>query len=442
MDNRHYLTIKHSSVFLIGFLAIGVFALPYHAQAEGGLVDALKEKISSRVDEIKKLETEIATYQLQVREVKEEAKTLQGEIASLTKTQKSLDTNIKKTAKKITDTTRTVVKLTHDIDIKSRDIATHESDLSVSVRLIHELDSRSLVEILLSGDTFSGFLDSIESLAHFQAGVQSSMQDLQELKNDLERQKTRLEKEKKALQSQEVILADQKVIVQDTTRTKNTILKETKNKESEYQSLLQERLAQKEALEREIAEYEEQLRVEIDPNTLPVSRPGVLGWPLEAVRITQFFGKTPFASENPQVYNGSGHNGLDLGAPVGTPLLAAAAGVVVDTGDTDKQCYRVSYGKWVLIRHYNGLSTLYAHLSLIKAVAGQEVEAGDTIGYSGNTGYSTGPHLHFTVFATEAVQVSSSYKSKVCGTNLKLPLSAKNGYLNPLSYLPTLSAAQ
>ena len=169
----------------------------------------------------------------------------------------------------------------------------------------------------------------------------------------------------------------------------------------------------------------------------------MLDWPLDAVTITQYFGNTPFASANPQVYSGLGHNGVDLRGAVGTPVKASANGVVVDTGDTDAQCYKVSYGKWVLVRHYNGLSTLYAHLSLIRAKPGDEVSRGDVVGYSGNSGYSTGPHLHFTVFATAAVSVSqpagpNKYVSKICGTYLKLPLSAQNGYLNPLSYLPKI----
>ena len=122
---------------------------------------------------------------------------------------------------------------------------------------------------------------------------------------------------------------------------------------------------------------------------------------------------------------------------VGTPLLAAAAGTVIGTGNTDAACSGVSYGKWVLIRHTNGLTTLYAHLSVIQSSAGQKVAAGDKIGLSGNTGYSTGPHLHFTVYASDSVHIAgpTEYKSKVCGTYLIMPLAPREGYLNPLSYL-------
>jgi hypothetical protein len=83
------------------------------------------------------------------------------------------------------------------------------------------------------------------------------------------------------------------------------------------------------------------------------------------------------------------------------------------------------------------LSSLYGHLSSIGVTAGQQVGRGDTIGYSGNTGYSTGPHLHFTVFASAAVKVvrMAEIGSKSGCRNASVPVSANAGYLNPLDYL-------
>ena len=261
--------------------------------------------------------------------------------------------------------------------------------------------------------------------------------ELKVSKANLEETKNEVEKEKNNLVRLKLKLNDQKKIADNNRNEKNRLLTLTKNKESNYKKLLADRLVKREALEREVAEFESLIRVEIDPNSLPKAGSGVLSWPLDSVKLTQYFGNTPFASKNPQVYNGGGHNGIDLRASVGTPVKSAGFGTVVDSGDTDASCDGVSYGKWVLIKHNNGLSTLYAHLSLIRAYKNEEVSTGDVIGYSGNTGYSTGPHLHFAVFASSAVRVSggTEYKSKICGTYMKLPLSSKSGYLNPLSYL-------
>ncbi|MCG2695145.1 M23 family metallopeptidase [Candidatus Parcubacteria bacterium] len=190
--------------------------------------------------------------------------------------------------------------------------------------------------------------------------------------------------------------------------------------------------------QKEVSDLESQLKIEIDPNSFPAPESGVLSWPLDNIRITQFFGNTLFASQNAQVYNGNGHNGVDFGVSSGTKVKAVLGGVVKGTGNTDTippKCY--SYGKWVLIEHNNGLSTLYAHLSLIKVEPGQFVNEGDIIGYSGNTGYSTGPHLHFGVYATAGVQIQQFTNSINCKDKF-IPIASLNAYLNPMDYLPKL----
>ena len=167
---------------------------------------------------------------------------------------------------------------------------------------------------------------------------------------------------------------------------------------------------------------------------IPKTGSGVLIWPLDNVYITQYFGNTSFATANPQVYNGRGHTGIDFRASIGTPVRSSLSGVVQGTGNTDaiRGCY--SYGKWIMIKHPNGLSTLYAHLSLQNVIIGQEVKTGQVIGYSGNTGYSTGPHLHFGVYATQGVKIQTFSTSVNC-RGAVIPVADYKAYLNPLSFL-------
>jgi LysM repeat protein len=93
-----------------------------------------------------------------------------------------------------------------------------------------------------------------------------------------------------------------------------------------------------------------------------------------------------------------GHNGVDIGAPVGSPILAAAEGVVLAAKPSG---YNGGYGKMVIISHPNGTQTVYGHLSSVYVTTGQSVSKGEQIGESGNTGRSTGPHLHFEVRGAE-----------------------------------------
>lgn len=89
-----------------------------------------------------------------------------------------------------------------------------------------------------------------------------------------------------------------------------------------------------------------------------------------------------------------GYNAVDLAAPEGTPIRAASGGKVIVSLASG---YNGGYGQYVVIRHSNGVQTLYAHLSQNEVSVGESVEAGQIIGRMGNTGRSTGPHLHFEV---------------------------------------------
>lgn len=89
-----------------------------------------------------------------------------------------------------------------------------------------------------------------------------------------------------------------------------------------------------------------------------------------------------------------GYNGVDYGAPIGTPIYAAASGTVIIS---KSGAWNGGYGNYVAIKHPNGTQTLYAHNSSNAVSVGQYVNKGSVIGYVGNTGKSTGPHLHFEV---------------------------------------------
>lgn len=398
----------------------------------------LREKIKERNKEVEKIEQEIDEYLEELEAVQTRARTLKNAVRELELQESKLNADIRLTEQQINSTSLTIDRLTNEIREKDKRIERDTEALGQAIRKLHKLESRSLVEIVLSQGTFSSFWSNIANISRFQESVRENMRIIRNLKREAEKRQARLKEERQRLVGLKQRLLDQGRIVEENKKAQNRLLTQTKNTESNYQKLLEERRAQKEALEQELIEFESQLDITVDAQRLPETEGDVLRWPLDNVAITQYFGNTPFATENPQIYKGEGHNGIDLRASVGTVVHAAANGVVMDTGNTDTQCFGVSHGKWVLVRHYNGLATIYSHLSLISAEPGQEVEAGDVVAYTGASGYVTGPHLHFTVLAQDAVRVTNEYTSKVCGTQLKLPLSPQEGYLNPLSYLPEI----
>jgi murein DD-endopeptidase MepM/ murein hydrolase activator NlpD len=397
-------------------------------------IDELKTKIEDRSNEIKDLEKEIAELDKNVQKTVGEKQTLNTELKQIDAVKKKLETDIKVTSKKINLSELNITRLQSDIADKNSRISFGQKSIGDSLKIIYDLESTTLPERLLSGDSFSTAWNIISNLEDLQVKTVGHIKNLEEIKRGLEADKVELEGEKTKQVKFNTQLSDQKKIADQNIKQKNELIKTTNNKEVNYRKMLAETEARKRAVENELAQFESDLKVAIDPNSLPTVGNKILSWPLDVVRITQNFGHTEF-SKTQAIYNGKGHNGIDMGAPIGTPLKASADGVVLGSGDTDLVCYRASYGKWVMIDHLNGLATIYGHMSLIKVSAGQQVRRGDIIGYTGNSGYATGPHVHFTVAATQAVKIGQ-LKSKVkgCGT-YTIPLGSLNGYLNPLSYL-------
>ncbi|OHA26032.1 MAG: hypothetical protein A3D52_01440 [Candidatus Taylorbacteria bacterium RIFCSPHIGHO2_02_FULL_44_36] len=418
--------------FAIFFLAIFFFVMPL--MGEAATIDELRAKISERNNAIADLEKEIAVYQEKLLAAGAEKQTLQAKISELENIRKKLVAELKVTENRIITTSLGIEELGLAIVQKEADISARRAEIADAIRQINQLESNTFVETALSGK-FSALWNNLEAMSQLKAGVGESLLAIKELKIGLETDKRAEEAKRKNLVTFRGNLADQKAIIEYNKKETNTVLATTKNKEANYKKTLAEKLSLKEAFERELAEFESALNIAIDPTKIPPAGLGVLKWPLmNSISITQKFGLTSFSLANPTVYNGYGHNGVDFRASIGTPVKAALDGVVRSVGDTDQVCPGASYGQWILIEHSNGLSTLYAHLSLIKVEEGGQVATGEVIGYSGATGYATGPHLHLTVYATQGVQVANR-QSKVCGGIYRMPIADPKAYLDPLKYL-------
>jgi len=208
---------------------------------------------------------------------------------------------------------------------------------------------------------------------------------------------------------------------------------ETKNQEKTYQQILAQRKAEKDALDKELFDYESTLKYTLNPSLVPKTLGKLFSWPLDTVIITQLFGKT---ADSARLYVAGTHNGVDFGAKIGTPVKAIGDGVVAGVGDTDLTCKGASFGRWILIKFSNGLAATYGHLSVISVTEGQKVAVGDIVGYSGNTGYTTGPHLHISVYDANAVNPESRPSAACEGKIYRMPIAPVAAYLDPMVYFP------
>jgi len=424
-------TLKQRSLALLVILFLGIVSIKTGVFAQ--TVTELKSKIESHAQTIADLEKEIASYQKQLEGLRSQKDSLNAQIKELDLTTKKLYKEISLTEEKIKGKNEEIKDLGVAINEKSESIDNEKEGLAESVRYIREIDDKTLIETMLDTNSIGDVWRSIGYTHQFQESLKENTVALGVAKQGFETNKSKAETARKELEVLKNELADQKKIVDGTIKDKSKLLSQTKSQESNYTTLVQSRLAQKDALEKEVRDFESQLKFVLDPKSIPTAGHGVFSWPLDKVIITQYFGRTVAAQ---RLYASGSHNGVDMGTSIGTPVRAMADGVVAGTGDTDAQCPGVSFGRFVLIKYDNGLASTYGHLSLIKVRQGDHVERGEIVGYSGNTGYSTGPHLHVSVYARDSVDLKTLPSKSCKGKVLTQPIAAINGYLDPMVYLP------
>ncbi len=406
-------------------------------------IEQVRRERESLVAEQKRLEAEL-------ERVNAESKTLGSAVKSLDTTRKKLVADINVTQSKITTTNLTIKSLENKMGEKEAQILAHRQAIAQALQTLSAYDTRSMVLDLLSSAKFSDVWRDRSQLESLNLKMEEEILSLRETRKVLDQEKKQKEKVKAEQVSLKGQLSGQKSVVEENQKAKEKLLAETKNKEAEYQKLLAENIARQKQFEEDLSRLELELRIILDPSLIPKIKHGVLAWPLSEVFITQHFGETEFARGG--AYGGKGHNGVDFRAAMGTPVKTVFSGTVKGAGNTDENnaTYRkqgrpacVSYGRWILIDHGNGLSSVYAHLSASLVSPGQTVRTGDVIGYSGGaygvngSGYSFGPHLHLGLFASQGVEIRKLVNSKGGCKDILMPVAlGPEAYLNPLDYLP------
>ncbi|MEK9173152.1 MAG: peptidoglycan DD-metalloendopeptidase family protein [Patescibacteria group bacterium] len=423
------------SVILLSVIAINSKLTLAVDSGEANLSrEELENRIRAQSLELEKLNQELTQTEEKLQGTKTERVGLQKELTTIKNNISQLNLSIR--ADKVG-----IEKLSLEIDSLKYDI--QDIELSVDdkreaiVQLLRRLQRNSqtnLITILLKGNSLAENLLEAQSLTDASSQLGIEISGLDELRGAKVRKVGNIDAKLVEISERKRNSENKKIIIEDQEDTKETLLANTKNKESIYNQQLKELEKKQEEIAAEIEKVETELRKQIDPNLLPTPRPGVFLWPVKTVKITQRYGVTEFAKKN---YRGQHHNGLDLGGPIGTPILAAGDGIVINVADQDQYrgCRGGAYGKLIVVKHKNGLTTLYAHLSRFIVSIGQEVKAGEVIGYMGKTGWATGPHLHFTVFANNTLTPAragfpeGTKASRVCGP---MPVG---GDLDPEQYL-------
>ena len=395
--------MRRSGKFLAAALSFAlVLATPLSAQAtKSGLSDAKNKKTALEAEK---------------KKTEQELKNLEGLKSDTTAYVKKLDSSLESIGNELS-------KLNDDIDAKEKQIDTTKQELSeaketeksqyesmkLRIKYMYEKGDSTYVDLLMEAGSLSELLNKAEYITKISSYDRQKLDEYAATKEKIAEKEKALEEEHAELLNLQNETEAKQASVEKLLAAKQTELQnyETKiasaeGQISEYAKSIEAQENQIKSIEAEIKRKEEEARKKAEEEKKKAAAANKaaqtyktvsLGdisftWPCPASgRITSGFG----GRKSPTKGASSNHQGIDISAPTGTSIVAAAAGEVVIAS------YSSSAGNYVVISHGNGISTVYMHASARYVSEGDVVSKGQTIAAVGSTGFSTGPHLHFGV---------------------------------------------
>lgn len=394
---------------------IALVAVPLAPQATVIRAATLKEL----ADQKRQLQAEIDAKKKEADEKKRQAAEQEKLKNQLQNTIVKLDTDITTTEKRIDQASNDIVSTQGAIESQRERISQKELEIQKKREELNESTAEAYmaqtennqIYAIFSSDRISSALDQIAAYGSLEDKLVRDGEELGQQLESLLAEKAKLEQKQQELEGQKRQLAAYQKALDSQKQQKAALAEQAKQAQIQLTNQSKEAIAEAEKLRKQfavVANEEAAMRRASSKRATasavrgdaPPSSYGLV-WPVSGAIITTYFGgSTPF-----QGY----HTGLDLALPAGSPIRAASSGVVTlatkmccsDYSDTVDKSY--GFGNYSMIRHDNGLVTLYAHQMEMLVTPGERVERGQVIGYVGGArgmpgaGWSTGAHLHFEV---------------------------------------------
>lgn len=391
--------LRHAATLLLGAVLVASTS-PYAVRAVES-PDLLKNVIDEKARQLDEVTKQLQQAQIKLTDEVVQGKTLKAEVAQIDSTVKKVNLNIKVSEITLEKLNLEIRALQAEIAAKEEVAAKKRETVGQLLQSFQQRGRESALLSFLNGQSIAEGVIEAQNISDLNDALLHEVDELRQLKQELADQLAATGNKKSAVENERETLKVRKSIAQDQLAERQRLLAETKNREENYKKIVSELERQQQEISDQIGDIEEALRTQYGTSSVPMKRPGVFAKPVESGVLTQAFGKTKDAC---RLYRKTClHNGIDYGIPVGTRVLAADDGVVLMAGNNG----RVQYGRYILIKHANGLTTLYAHLSRQSVKTGDTVTRRSVIGYSGKTGYAFGAHLHFGVYLSSTVQLKS-----------------------------------
>lgn len=268
------------------------------------------------------------------------------------------------------------------------------------VRAMEENGSYTYLEILFKCRSLSDLMSAVDEISEIMDSDKRLYDQYTAARENTETVKAEYEQTLSELQDKQTELNDQKVQLEAKIEEATALITSLQSDIDEYTAAYEESAAQEAEISSQIASKTAELKAQEEAARKAAEQAnqtytgvgstatGTFMWPsASSTYITSKYGWRMHPIFKAQRF----HSGVDIGASAGTSVMAA------DSGTVSIATYSSSYGNYVVLYHSEGLSTLYAHMSSLAVSAGDSVTKGQTIGYVGSTGNSTGPHLHFEI---------------------------------------------
>ena len=409
---------------ILGGLIIIIFVLQFNVMVYADEITDLQNQQASNKEKLQDAEDQKEQVTQEKSEALKQVEAIETEIADYESQINELDT-------KISDLNNQITDAENQINQKQEDYDNQQELLEKRLVATYEAGETSFLDVLLSSKSLTDLISNYYMISEIAEADMNLMESIENEKKEIENAKTTLEQSKQELDSSKAEKESMSVQLQSAREEKNSYVAQLSSEEQEIQEQIDEITEANKALDEEIKQKQaeiERLLAQQRPSSGGGSSGSSSGSGSTsnggtstgggAISSSGFIYPVPSAYSRITTYmyysSGQYHGAVDFGSGGinGQPVYAVADGVVHTA-----KALNYSYGNYVIIAHYNGLYTLYAHgqSGSIRVSEGQYVSQGQQIMNVGSTGNSTGPHLHFEVRTSPGL-----YDNRV----------------NPVNYLP------
>lgn len=336
-------------------------------------------------DQINDLEGQKDELQDQLDDIRDQQKDVKSDISQKLKDLRTLDSKIQEREGEIDELETRIRGLLTQIDYKKAELSESEKNYKEYMELFNQRlramymnSDMDYMELMLTAQSISELAVRLDMVSYIAESDQKLLEDLNNTKILIRHQKYELELSEQEMRTKKQTVVDAKAELEVSSAEKQSLYNDLQDRYEDLKKAEDEIEAQEKAVGEEIK------RLQMERDYVG----GEMTWPAPGYyRVTSKFGQR----FHPVLKRWKLHTGMDLGVPSGSKIVAANEGVVLIAK------YNVAYGNYIVIDHGGGITTLYAHNKKLLVSPGQTVKRGQVISYSGSTGYSTGPHLHFEV---------------------------------------------